>query len=68
MSTPQPFWTPPPLSTALAFRRPQVRRPQAVDYSQWSVEELRELAMQLRLPGAASKNRRELIEIFTDCD
>jgi hypothetical protein len=34
------------------------------DYTQWSIEELWELASQLRVAGARSKSRRELIELF----
>jgi hypothetical protein len=34
------------------------------DYSQWSIEELWQLASQLRVAGARSKSRRELIELF----
>jgi hypothetical protein len=35
-----------------------------VDYSQWSIEELWQLASQLRVAGARNKSRRELIELF----
>jgi hypothetical protein len=38
------------------------RRP--ADYSQWSVEELRQLAMQLRVRDAGRKSRRELMQLF----
>lgn len=34
------------------------------DYSQWSIEELWALATQLRVAGARSKSRRELVELF----
>ena len=34
------------------------------DYSQWSIEELWELASQLRVTGARSKSRRELLDLF----
>lgn len=34
------------------------------DYSQWSIEELWELASQLRVAGARRKSRRELIDLF----
>ena len=34
------------------------------DYSTWSIEELWDLASQLRVSGARSKSRRELIELF----
>jgi hypothetical protein len=36
----------------------------ATDYSQWSIEELWQLASQLRVAGARTKNRRELLELF----
>jgi hypothetical protein len=34
------------------------------DYSQWSIEELWKLAAQLRVAGARSMSRRELIDLF----
>ena len=34
------------------------------DYSQWSIEELWQLAAQMRVSGARSMSRRELIELF----
>jgi len=34
------------------------------NYSQWSIEELWELATQMRVTGARSMSRRELIELF----
>ena len=34
------------------------------DYSQWSIEELWQLASQLRVAGARNKSRRELLELF----
>jgi hypothetical protein len=34
------------------------------DYSQWSIEELWQLASQLRVAGARNKSRRELIDFF----
>lgn len=34
------------------------------DYSQWSIEELWQLASQLRVAGARTKNRRELLDLF----
>ena len=34
------------------------------DYSQWSIEELKQLASQLHVSGARSKSRRELIDFF----
>lgn len=35
-----------------------------VNYSLWSVEELRKLAVQLRVRDAGTKSRRELMQIF----
>ena len=35
-----------------------------LDYSQWSIEELWQLASQLRVTGARNKSRRELIDFF----
>jgi hypothetical protein len=40
------------------------RARQAPDYRTWSVEELRALAHQLQLPGAAAKTRSELLRLF----
>jgi hypothetical protein len=34
------------------------------DYSLWSIEELWQLASQLRVAGARSKSRRELLDLF----
>jgi hypothetical protein len=34
------------------------------DYAQWSIEELWQLASQLRVAGARTKSRRELLELF----
>jgi hypothetical protein len=34
------------------------------DYSQWSIEELWQFAVQLRVAGARGKSRRELIDLF----
>ena len=34
------------------------------DYSQWSIEELWQLAAQMRVSGARGMSRRELIELF----
>jgi hypothetical protein len=42
---------------------PRTDRVQA-DYSQWSIEELWKLAAQLRVSGARSMSRRELIDLF----
>jgi hypothetical protein len=36
----------------------------SADYSQWSIEELWQLASQLRVTGARTKSRRELIDLF----
>ena len=40
------------------------RGPKPIDYSQWSIEELMQLASQLRVSGARGKSRRELIDFF----
>ena len=42
---------------------PRAHRTQA-DYSQWSIEELWQLAAQLRVAGARGMSRRELIDLF----
>ena len=42
---------------------PRTDRVQA-DYSQWSIEELWKLATQMRVAGARSMSRRELIDLF----
>jgi hypothetical protein len=42
----------------------QAERPAHADYSQWSIEELWQLASQLRVTGARLKSRRELIDLF----
>jgi hypothetical protein len=39
-------------------------RPAGQDYNQWSIEELWQLASQLRVAGARNKSRRELIDLF----
>jgi hypothetical protein len=45
--------------------RPQPRADRVeADYSQWSIEELWQLATQMRVTGARSMSRRELIELF----
>ncbi len=44
---------------------PYSARPSHTDYSSWSIEELWELAAQLRVAGARSKNRRELLDLFS---
>jgi len=43
---------------------PQAARSVQADYSQWSIEELWQLASQLRVAGARTKSRRELIDLF----
>ena len=43
---------------------PPFPRARANDYSMWSIEELWELASQMRVTGARSKSRRELLELF----
>jgi hypothetical protein len=47
-----------------SFSQSQAERPVSADYSQWSIEELWQLASQLRVTGARSKSRRELIDLF----
>jgi hypothetical protein len=39
-------------------------QPAGTDYSLWSIEELRQLAAQMRVAGARGKSRRELIDLF----
>ena len=34
------------------------------DYTQWSIEELWQLASQMRVADARTKSRRELIDLF----
>lgn len=43
----------------------QAGAPARNDYSQWSIEELWQLASQLRVAGARNKSRRELLDLFT---
>ena len=43
--------------------QPRAHRAQA-DYTQWSIEELWQLAAQLRVTGARGMSRRELIDLF----
>jgi len=43
--------------------RPRSTRARA-DYTQWSIEELWQLASQMRVADARSKSRRELIDLF----
>jgi hypothetical protein len=42
---------------------PRTHRTQA-DYSQWSIEELWQLASQMRVARARTMSRRELIDLF----
>jgi hypothetical protein len=51
---------------ALAASAASAPRParEPPDYRSWSVEELRALACQLQLPGAAAKSRSELLRLF----
>ena len=42
---------------------PRAHRIQA-DYSLWSIEELWQLAAQMRVTGARGMSRRELIDLF----
>jgi hypothetical protein len=42
----------------------QLPTARSADYSQWSIEELWQLASQLRVTGARTKSRRELIDLF----
>ena len=46
------------------YHLPYSDRAARADYSQWSIEELWQLASQLRVAGARSKSRRELIDFF----
>ena len=46
------------------YEQPQSARGTEADYSQWSIEELWQLASQLRVTGARLKSRRELIDLF----
>jgi hypothetical protein len=48
----------------MTYYAPQTARRSQADYSQWSIEELWQLASQLRVTGARSKSRRELIDLF----
>jgi hypothetical protein len=48
----------------MRYDLPYPPRAAGVDYSLWSIEELWQLAAQLRVAGARSKNRRELIDLF----
>jgi hypothetical protein len=48
----------------MRYDHPHATRAAQADYSQWSIEELWQLASQLRVAGARRKNRRELIDFF----
>jgi hypothetical protein len=50
----------------MSYQHPHTSTPQAThaDYSQWSIEELWQLASQLRVSGARAKSRRELLDLF----
>jgi hypothetical protein len=48
----------------MVYDLPPAARMAQADYSQWSIEELWQLASQLRVAGARSKSRAELIDLF----
>jgi hypothetical protein len=48
----------------MSYEAPHFARTAQADYSQWSIEELWQLASQLRVAGARTKSRRELIDLF----
>lgn len=48
----------------MSYDQPHAARVSHADYSQWSIEELWQLASQLRVTGARNKSRRELIDFF----
>ena len=48
----------------MTYDEPTTARATRADYSQWSIEELWQLASQLRVAGARNKSRRELIDFF----
>jgi hypothetical protein len=48
----------------MSYEHLPTARSATADYSQWSIEELWQLASQLRVTGARSKSRRELIDFF----
>jgi hypothetical protein len=43
---------------------PRGASPPLGDYGRWSIEELRRFAAQLRVRDAATKSRRELVDLF----
>ncbi len=51
-------------STTMQYQPLPRARSTRADYSQWSIEELWQLASQLRVAGARNKSRRELIDFF----
>jgi hypothetical protein len=48
----------------MAYAPPPPSRGSHTDYSQWSIEELWQLASQMRVADARRKSRRELIDLF----
>jgi hypothetical protein len=48
----------------MTYEEPTATRTAHADYAQWSIEELWQLASQLRVSGARSKSRSELIDFF----
>jgi hypothetical protein len=48
----------------MSYEQLPMTRSVRADYSQWSIEELWQLASQLRVTGARTKSRRELIDLF----
>jgi hypothetical protein len=48
----------------VSFTAVSPNSPRRPDYSRWTVEELRRFAHQLRVRGADTKSRRELVELF----
>jgi hypothetical protein len=53
-----------PGSLTMQYESNSAAREAHADYTQWSIEELWQLASQLRVSGARSKTRRELIDLF----
>ena len=53
-----------PLAAGAARKGPRPSLGTHRDYSRWTIEELRALAMQLQIRDAASKSRPELVEFF----
>jgi hypothetical protein len=48
----------------MPYQSMQHTRSAQADYTQWSIEELWQLASQLRVAGARTMSRRELIDLF----